>query len=137
MCQHKEFFARSRYTECQPIIDPFTEENLKNAIKLACEKEAEKLGVKAITFAEEESKKEKVKEEKSKTYEDLKNMIQPIYKALYTAKYKNFVDSVVTQYLGENKKISQTTNEDKDSLQYIYDKLLDFAEEKNVDWEES
>ena len=69
--------------------------------------------------------------------EDLKNMIQPIYKALYTAKYKNFVDSVVTQYLGENKKISQTTNEDKDSLQYIYDKLLDFAEEKNVDWEES
>lgn len=135
--QHKEFFARSRYTECQPIIDPFTGENLKNAIKLACEKEAEKLGVKAITFAEEESKKEKVKEEKSKTYEDLKNMIQPIYKALYTAKYKNFVDSVVTQYLGENKKISQTTNEDKDSLQYIYDKLLDFAEEKNVDWEES
>ena len=44
---------------------------------------------------------------------------------------------MVTQYLGENKKISQTTNEDKDSLQYIYDKLLDFAEEKNVDWEES
>lgn len=64
--QHKEFFARSRYTECQPTIDPFTEENLKNAVKLACEKEAEKLGTKAITFAEEESKKEKSEKRKAK-----------------------------------------------------------------------
>ncbi len=139
--QHKEFFARSRFTECPETIDPFTAENLKETVKIACEREAKKLGAKVVTYAEEEAARAKVKEEKISTHTELIEMIAPVFKALYSAKFKSFTNSIVNQYLGDDengnpRKVSEANPEDRDALQCIYDKLIDFAEEKGVDWEE-
>ena len=139
--QHKEFFARSRFTECPEEINPFTAENLKETVKIACEREAEKLGAKVVTYEEEEANRQEVKASKKVTHTELIKMIQPIFVALGKAKYKAVTMSTVEQYLGtdENgkpRKVSEAEETDVDALQCIYDKLVDFAEEKGVEWEE-
>lgn len=139
--QHKEFFARSRFTECPETINPFTAENLKNTVKIACEKEAELQGATTITYEEEEAKRNEIKADKKLSINELKNMLQPVMKALVDAKYKTIVASVMSQYLGNDEngkpiKISNVNDESQlGSLQCVYDKLVDFAEEKEVNWE--
>ena len=138
--QHKEFFARSRFTECPEVIDPFTAENLKETVKIACEREAEKLGAKIVTFEEEEANRQEVKASKRVTHTELIDMIQPVFTALYKAKYTAVATSIVEQFLGETedgkpRRVSEAEATDVDALQCIYDKLVDFAEEKDIEWE--
>ena len=139
--QHKEFFARSRFTECPEIINPFTADNLKETVKIACEREAEKQGATTITYAEEDAKREKDKADKKKSAAELINDIQPIFKALHKAKLVSMVNGIVGDFLGYNdntgkpNKISEADDTKVDALQCIYDKLIDLAEDKGVDWE--
>jgi len=133
--QHEEFFARSRFTECPEIIDPFTAETLKETVKVACEREAEKLGVRCIDFSEEETKREAEKESKKLTKAEVTKMIEPVFRALIQENYKEAVNGIVWRYLGEGVKISEAEDNQVDKLQFIYDKLVDFAEEKDVEWE--
>ena len=140
--QHKEFFARSRFTECPEIINPFTADNLKETVKIACEREAEKQGAVTITYAEEDAKREKDKADKKKTAAELINDIQPIFKALHKAKLVSMVNGIVGDFLGYNdntgkpNKISEADDTKVDALQCIYDKLIDLAEDKGIDWED-
>lgn len=134
--QHKEFFARSRFTECPETIEPFTVENLKETIKIACEREAEKTGAKAVTYEEEAEAREAIKEQKKLTIDEAKAMIAPVYKALSKAGHKSWVKSIIEQYLGEGGKVSEVTDETKiDCLNAIYDTFVDYAEDKDVEWE--
>lgn len=133
--QHTEFFARSRFTECPEIISPFTAENLKETVKIACEREAKKLGVRCIDYYEEETKREVEKESKKLTKDELTKMIEPVFRALIQEGYKEAVSGIVERYLGEGGKVSQAEENQVDKLQFIFDKLVDFAEEKDVDWE--
>lgn len=134
--QHKEFFARSRFTECPETINPFTVENLKETIKIACEREAEKTGAKTVTYEEEATAREVVREQKKLTIAELKDMLTPIYKALVQGGYKSWVNSIITQYLGEGAKISKVEDETKaDALKSIYDTFVDYAEDKEIEWE--
>lgn len=139
--QHKEFFARSRFTQCPEEINPFTADNLKEMVKIACEREAESLGVRTVSYEEEEAARQEKKDAKKLSYTDLISMIEPVFKALVMAKYKAVALSIVGQYLGEDengksRKVSEAVETDVDALQCIYDKLVDFAEEKDVEWEE-
>lgn len=144
--QHKEFFARSRFTECPETIEPFTADNLKETVRIACEREAAKQGAKTVTYAEEDATRQAQKEAKKLTSDELKLMIEPVFKALITAKYKSMTMSIIEQYLvgsvtdaktGKERalRISDATDENVDALQCIYDKLIDFAEDKGVEYE--
>lgn len=133
--QHDEFFARSRFTECPETIEPFTAENLKETIKIACEREAKKLGVRCIEYAEEAQTLEKEKELKKVTKEEITKSIEPVFRALIQEGYKEAVTGIVERYLGEGVKVSEAEDNQVDKLQFIYDKLVDFAEDKEVEWE--
>ena len=139
--QHKEFFARSRFTQCPEEINPFTAENLKEMVKIACEREAKLLGVRTVTYAEEEAARNEVKQAKKLSSSELIEMIQPVFLALVKAKYKSVTLSIVEQYLGVDddgkpRKVSEAEETDVDALQCIYDNLVNFAEEKDVEWED-
>ena len=139
--QHKEYFARSRFTECPETINPFTAENLKETVRIACEREAKKQGVSTITYAEEEAQREKEKIKKKKTASELIDEIKPIYGALRKAKLTATVNKIVGDFLGYDEndkpnKISEADDSQVEALQYIYDKLVDLAEEKDISWEE-
>lgn len=138
--QHKEFFARSRFTSCPEVIEPFTADNLKEVVKIACEREAELQGVATVTYAEEESKREATKRIKKNTREELVSMIEPVMKALVNDKqYKSYVKAILEQYLGfdDDGKQVKVTNENNtvEALQSIYDVFVDYAYEKGVEWE--
>lgn len=143
--QHKEFFARSRFTECPEIIAPFTAENVKQTVQLACEREAETQGAKTVTYAEEDAVRQAEKEGKKLSANDLRGMIEPVFKALIAAKFKTMTMKIVEQYLGviedektgkeRSMKISEADDTKVDALQCIYDKLVDFANDKEVDYE--
>lgn len=139
--QHKEFFARSRFTECPATIDPFTVDNLKETIRIACEKEAEKTGARAVTYEEEDKARQEVKAQKKATVAELKEMLAPVFKAVCEANFKKYALNIVEQYLGTDDngkpiKISSVEDESQcDNLKCIYDKLVDFADEKDIDWE--
>lgn len=139
--QHKEFFARSRFTQCPETIEPFTVDNLKETVRIACEHEAEIQGATTVTYAEEEIKREAIKQSKKLSNEDLIKMIEPVAKALCEAKYKTYVSAVANEYLGTDNegkptKISKATEPSQlDALQCIYDKLVDYAESKDINWE--
>ncbi len=139
--QHKEYFARSRFTECPETINPFTADNLKETVRIACEREAEKQGVSTITYAEEEAQREKEKTEKKKSASELIDEVKPIYGALRKAKLTVAVNKIVGDFLGYDEndkpnKISEADDSQVEALQYIYDKLVDLAEEKDISWEE-
>lgn len=139
--QHKEYFARSRFTECPETITPFTADNLKETVRIACEREAEKQGVSTITYAEEEAQREKEKTEKKKSASELIDEVKPIYGALRKAKLTATVNKIVGDFLGYDEndkpnKISEADDSQVEALQYIYDKLVDLAEEKDINWEE-
>lgn len=139
--QHKEYFARSRFTECPETINPFTANNLKETVRIACEREAEKQGVSTITYAEEEAQREKEKTEKKKSATELIEEIKPIYGVLRKAKLTAAVNKIVGDFLGYDEndkpnKISEADDSQVEALQYIYDKLVDLAEEKDINWEE-
>ena len=138
--QHKEYFARSRFTECPETINPFTADNLKETVRIACEHEAEKQGVSTITYAEEEAQREKEKTKKKKSAAELIEEIKPVYTVLRKAKLSSAVNGIVGDFLGYDEndkpnKISEADDSQVEALQYIYDKLVDLAEDKDIDWE--
>lgn len=138
--QHKEYFARSRFTECPETINPFTADNLKETVRIACEREAEKQGVSTITYAEEEAQREKEKTGKKKSAAELIEEIKPVYTVLRKAKLSSAVNGIVGDFLGYDEndkpnKISEANDSQVEALQYIYDKLVDLAEDKDIDWE--
>lgn len=139
--QHKEFFARSRFTECPDVINPFTVENLKETVKIACEKEAEKTGARAVTYEEEDKARQEAKAQKKSTVKEMQDKLAPVFKAIIDANYKKYAMGIVEQYLGVDDKgkpikISSVKDESQvDNLQCIYDALVNFADEKNIDWE--
>lgn len=138
--QHKEYFARSRFTECPETISPFTADNLKETVRIACEREAEKQGATTVSFAEEASQREKEKAEKKKSAAELIDEIKPVYGALRKAGLTAAVNSIVGDFLGYDEndkpnKISEADNSKVEALQFIYDKFVDMAEEKGIDWE--
>lgn len=135
---HKNrFFAGGRFPECPEKIDPFTAENLKEAIKVACERRAEALGVPCVDYAVVEEKNQSEESSKRITLSDMKNKIDPVFRKLLKEGYKESIQAIVERFLGEGGKVSKATESDLKKLQFIYDKLVDFAEENNVEWEES
>ena len=118
-------FARSRYIHTKPIIDPFTAENMSNAILDAIKQEAEEGGVEVTDFVEK-------KEERHA--KDYIAMIQPLFKTLY-GHYPEKVQEIVAEQLGDGAKISEAKDTQCDELETIYNRLQGLATDKNIDVE--
>lgn len=131
----EKFFAGGRFPECQERIEPFTADNLKDAIKQACIKRAKTLGVACVDYEVVQNKDNEEKESKKLTIKELQDMISPVFKALVTNGFVENVTAITDRFLGEGRKVSSATEAEKEKLQFIYDKLIDLADEKDIDWE--
>lgn len=132
ICSHrKNVFARSRFSQCPTRIEPFTAENLKEAVKIACEKEAETLGVRCITFEEQREKNEAEIESMKPSLEDLVGDIKAYGKAL--SEFAEEAKNIMEKHLGEGVKLSKVTESQYDKLEFILNDLMDLAEKKNIE----
>ena len=86
----KNVFARSRFTKCATTIEPFTAENLRKTVEIACEEEAKLLGIECISFEEQRVKNEKQLEESKPNREEIIADIKTYGKIL-----KDFADEKI------------------------------------------
>ena len=131
----KNVFARSRFTKCATTIEPFTAENLIKAVKDACVAEAEELGVECVDGFDLEAvihEDDNVEEEKQLTHGELVKRVNAIGKRLYKD-YQSDVTAIIERYLGEDARVSKTTEAQNDKLQFIINELTDFAEKLKID----
>lgn len=119
---NKKAFARSRYTQMQTYINPFTAENVKLAIEKAIEQEAKNSGAGLIEFQ---------KANFDFTRDDYIAMIGPYFKKLYGL-YPDFVANVIEKYLGAGRKVSSATEDEVSNLANIYGELVDFCSDKGL-----
>ena len=131
--QHKNVFARSRFSQCPPKIEPFTAVNLRETIKYACEKEAEMLGLECVNYEAYIEQEIKEKQAKIKTRPQLLEMIKPIMTALYSSGNQEETLAVVEKYLGEGVKVSSATDGQIDKLEFILNDFKDMAEKKGIE----
>lgn len=120
----KEFMAGSRFKYLPKVLNPFTAEGLQNALKEAVIKEEKESGTKSITF---EEKKEIEKHDKL-SHEELISAIEPLMKKLWKTHQEEVTD-IVTEYLGEGVKVSETTKKQNQQLEMILSDLQDLDEE--------
>lgn len=118
-----EAFARCRYIHMQPIINPFTAENITKAMLDAIEKEAAEGGVKVEEFKPEENKD---------TAKDYIELIKPMFAALYKI-CPTEVTTIIEAQLGEGGKISAATDNQISELQTIYKNLNSLAIERQIE----
>lgn len=118
----KYFFARSRFPFMCGKIEPFTAKNLTEAILKAMRDTAESEGLESVAWE---------KKDDGYTIKEWLEMIQPYYKAIYK-KHPDWVRDMVANELGEGRKISSATDEDKTQLENIYNQMVTFASDQQI-----
>lgn len=108
----KNVFARSRFA-IQTFIDPFTADNLVKAIEDAVRKSAELEGAE-IGF---------VNPRAEYTKEDYFEIIKPYVQRLYEV-CPDEINVIIESELGEDKKVTEATDDDIVALDNIYNKLV-------------
>lgn len=126
--QTKEFFARSRFTECVTSVTPFSAENLEKVINDAIEAEEKKSGISAVTYDEQKA----MNINESLAYEPLMEAIQALCVKMADAGYGENVVDIIENTLGTGAKVSQCTKKQMDALNVIYDDLKAKANELNI-----
>jgi len=119
--QTDAFYAGSRFN-VQPIINPFTAENIIKAIEDAQKKSAEDYGSELVIYSRNTEKY---------TAEDYVKDIKPYMTKLYSL-YPQLVLDIVEKQLGEKAKISQATNDQLTELETIYNNLVDLATDRGI-----
>lgn len=133
ICSHRRnVFARSRYTQCETTIEPFTAENLRRVVREACEKEAELLGVETVNFEQEIEQMIKEQTSLRKTRPQLLEEIKPILTRLYQGGRQEEVTRIVEKYLGEGAKVSEANDGQIDKLTFILNDLTDLEDSINA-----
>lgn len=119
--QTDAFYAGSRFN-VQPMINPFTAENVIKAIEDAQKKSAEEYGSELVTYS---------RNTETYTAEDYVKDIKPYMTKLYSL-YPQLVLDIVEKQLGEKAKISQATNDQLTELETIYNNLVDLATDRGI-----
>jgi hypothetical protein len=117
-----EYYAGSRF-DIVPIINPFTAENLIKAMKDAQKKSAEDYGADLVTFTMDSN---------GYTKQDYLDCIEPYVNALYEI-YPEPVLDIIYKQLGEGARISEANDSQLVELETIYNNLVAFAQERNVE----
>lgn len=115
-----EFYAGARY-DIKPFVNPFTAENIIEAIEEAQKKSAENEGseLKVFTLSSE-----------GYSRQDYFDSIKPYIDVLYEL-YPDLVMEIISSQLGD-KKITEATDDQLTELETIYDKLVMLASERGV-----
>lgn len=118
----KNVFARSRFPAMVSRIEPFTAENLTNAILQAVKDTAKNEGLKGVKWT---------KKDDSYKAADWISLIQPYFKAI-SKKHPEWVSDLIITELGENRKISSATDDDVTQLENIYNQMVTFANDQQI-----
>lgn len=116
-----EFYAGSRFS-IQSFVNPFTAENLIEAIEKAQKKSAEE---------QDSDLKEFKVETNNYTKEDYFEIIKP-YVIKLNKLYPELVIEIIESQLGEGVKVSQATDEQLIELETIYTRLVNLACERGI-----
>lgn len=120
LAQTANFFARTRFTECAPSINPLSADNLEQAINDAIAKEAEKSGIAAITYDEQKNQNIAVELD----YETLMTNIQELCSRFAEAGKTERAVEIIENTLGVGEKVSACTKKQTEALSIIYNDLL-------------
>lgn len=115
------FYAGSRF-DIVPVINPFTAENIINAIIEAQKKSAENEGADLVEF----------KMNEGYTKEDYLNDIKP-YAMKLSELYPEEAEAIVTAQLGSGKRISEARDNQLVELETIYNNLVALAQARGVE----
>lgn len=116
-----EYYAGSRF-DIEPIINPFTAENLIEAMKKAQKQSAENYGADLVSFTMDSN---------GYTKQDYLDGIEPYARALYEL-YPNEVEDIIYKQLGEGVMPKEAKESQLVELETIYNNLVAFAQERNV-----
>ena len=119
--QTDAFFAGSRFN-VKPLINPFTSENIIEAIEEAQKKSAEEYGAELVVFERNTDAYKK---------EDYLADIKPYMTKLYKL-YPQIVLDIVSSQLGEKVPVTKATDEQLVELETIYTKLVDLAMDRGI-----
>lgn len=122
-----EYLAGSRLDTMPSEIKVFSAENIQNAIKEAIEKKESQSGNAAISY--EEKKIEEV--QKEWTHKEILDAIKPYLQTLWE-KYAEDVTDIMTNNLGEDVKITDTTKKQIPQLEMVLFDLKNLAKDKGV-----
>lgn len=117
-----EYYAGSRF-DIQPIINPFTAENLIEAMKEAQKRSAENYGADLVSFTMDSN---------GYTKQDYLDCIEPYVTALFEL-YPEEVEDIIYKQLGEGVRISEAKESQLVELETIYNNLVAFARERNIE----
>ena len=117
----KSAFARSRYA-VQTFIDPFTAENMVEAIEKAIAKSAEDEGAGLVLFKQVDS---------AYTKEDYFDMCKPYVTKLFKL-YPDYVIEVIENQLGEGRKLTSASDDEITELGNIYNELVSFCCDRGI-----
>lgn len=119
--QTKHAFARSRYA-IQTYVKPFTAKGMEDAIIKAIEKSAEDENAILSNWKPDRSEY---------TKDDWVELIEPYFKTLIK-RYPEWTRELVACKLGNDKRISQATDDDIVQLENIYNQFVTFANNMGV-----
>lgn len=128
MVQTKEFFARSRFEHCPPVIKEFSAENLEKAINEAIENEEKLNNATVVTYAEQKAQNTSEVED----YDEVMNEIQAIGMKFVDAGLQNILTEIVEDTLGKGGKVAACSKRQIEALIIIRDNLREKAVEVNL-----
>lgn len=128
MVQTKEFFARSRFEHCPPIIKEFSAENLEKAINEAIENEEKFNNATIVSYAEQKAQNTSEVED----YDAVMNEIQTIGMKFVDAGLQNILTEIVEDTLGKGGKVAACSKRQIEALIVIRDNLKEKAMEVNL-----
>ena len=124
----KQFFARSRFTECVPELYPFTAEGLERVIKDVVEAEEKKSGVKAVEYDVQKEQNISAKVD----YDQIMSDIQELGELFVQSNNLEILIEIIEDTLGKGKKVQDCTKKQIDALCIIYDDMQDKAKELGI-----
>ena len=116
-----EFLAGSRFEFMTPEITPFTAEGVQEALAQAIEMKEQETGISSVTY--ESQMQESMPKEI--TYPEAMKKAKTLFERVIKSIGKEATTQIVEKYLGENMKLSQTTEKQIEQVLMIID---DFEE---------
>lgn len=117
-----EYYAGSRFN-IDPIINPFTADNLIKAMEEAQRRSAEEQDADLVTFSMDSN---------GYTKADYLECIEPYVIALFEL-YPDEVENIISSQLGDGVKVTQAKESQLVELETIYTNLVALAQERNIE----
>lgn len=124
LAQTDRFFARSRFTHCDPYIENFTAENLEKTIIEAIERQEAAEGIESVDFDTQQQQNVTDK----KTYDELMADLQAVGERIAEANQFDELTRIVEAQLGVGRKASDLKKGQEQIIEALIMELEDFAD---------